>query len=344
MRRSVVTVLGTVFGLFCLGVFLYKADLPEVWGILASARLELIFLLVVLGQLMNVVRAARWAILLEPMAKLSMWRSFVFTTIHFGSNVLLPARAGEFIKPLLAKRETKIGYSGIFATVVLERIFDIVCLLGVLTIVLNSIGPMGTMEDQKWIGRLQYFGLVMGAITATATCVIIGLALYREPTKKLVTFLIKPLPEAISSRLLSLMDTFVGGLAVMRSFSSVVKAFFWSVALWTVNITYFYVAALALGFKLTLFGTALVQVAIAFAVALPQGPGFIGVYQVAAEVSLRIVGVSVSPAKAYAIIAWLMAAVPTALLAIIFVSQEGATIAGLSKEGQELAIEEGAQA
>ena len=342
MRRSVVTVLGTLFGLFCLGIFLYKADLPEVWGILASARLHMLLLLLFLAQMMNVFRAARWVVLLKPMAELSLWRSFIFTTIHFGSNVLLPARAGEFIKPLLAKRETKIGYSGIFATVVLERIFDLICLLSVLTIVLSTIGPMGSIADQKWIGRLQYAGLVMAAITASATLVIVGLALYREPTMRFINFFVKPLPEAISKRILSLVETFVSGLAAMRSFSSIAKAFFWSFMLWTTNIFFFYFSAKTLGFELSIFGSALVQVAIAFAVALPQGPGFIGVYQVAAEISLRIIGVSVSPAKAYAIITWVLSAVPTALLAIVFVSHEGATIASLSKQGQELAIEEGA--
>jgi len=341
MKRSVVTVLGTAFGLGCLGYFLYKANLSEVGSALTGARWDLLLVTMVLGQLMNVVRAARWTILLGPMAQISWWRSFVFTSIQFGSNVLLPARAGEFIKPLLARRETKAPYSGIFATVVLERLFDLVFMICMLAVILTHLGPL-TGEDGTWVARLRYFGGLMTVMALGLLVTLVGLAMRPALTRRVVAWFLRPLPRAIGDRLLALVDTFVQGLAVVREPKALAAPCCWTLLLWCVNVCLFRVCGLAFGFDVGFFGAALVQVAIAFAVALPQAPGFIGVFQVAAEASLRIVGVSTSPAKAYAIAVWAVGTIPTALLTVFLVSREGATLGGLSAAGQELAVEEGA--
>ncbi len=48
--------------------------------------------------------------------------------IGFMGNVL-PARAGEFLRAYLVGKKNGITFSGAFSTIIVERLFDLVCLM-----------------------------------------------------------------------------------------------------------------------------------------------------------------------------------------------------------------------
>jgi uncharacterized protein (TIRG00374 family) len=101
--RTVVILLLTV-GL--LGYFFRNADLAGVWS--ETRRAQPLFLLMafVATGLMYVLRALRWQYLLAPIGATHFGTAFRATVIGFAASFLLPARAGEVIRPyLLARRE-----------------------------------------------------------------------------------------------------------------------------------------------------------------------------------------------------------------------------------------------
>ncbi|MEZ4762975.1 MAG: lysylphosphatidylglycerol synthase transmembrane domain-containing protein [Calditrichia bacterium] len=70
------------------------------------------------------LRAWRWRILLRPVKDINYSTVFTYTMIGFMSNNILPAHAGDFLKPyLLGLKENVSGFATL-ATVLVERVLD----------------------------------------------------------------------------------------------------------------------------------------------------------------------------------------------------------------------------
>src|SRR5438045_3893962 len=75
------------------------------------------------------IRAERWRVLLRPVGTPAMKTLVAATNIGFMANNVLPLRVGEVIRPLLVSRKEHEPLSGVLATVLLERIFDMFTIL-----------------------------------------------------------------------------------------------------------------------------------------------------------------------------------------------------------------------
>ena len=74
------------------------------------------------------VRAYRWQILVSPMKKVKLSAMLPPLMIGFMGNIL-PARAGEVLRAYLLGKQENIPFTGAIATIVVERLFDLLMLL-----------------------------------------------------------------------------------------------------------------------------------------------------------------------------------------------------------------------
>src|SRR4051812_26445465 len=99
MRAPVRTILILAVALGLIALFLHNVNL---WGVIAATRrarpewlaLSLLTMLVNLA-----IRALRWKFLLEPLAPTTFANAFRATAVGFAASAVLPARAGEVIRP-----------------------------------------------------------------------------------------------------------------------------------------------------------------------------------------------------------------------------------------------------
>ena len=83
-----------------------------------------VFILTILG---HISRAVRWKILIEPLGyKPAVSNTFYATMCGYFANTFLP-RAGEILRCTLLGRYEKIPVTKLFGTILLERVFDLVC-------------------------------------------------------------------------------------------------------------------------------------------------------------------------------------------------------------------------
>ena len=127
------------------------------WVALAASTLLAEFML----------RAYRWSTLLTPLGArpklMDLWSA---TVIGAAVNTLIPLRAGEIAKPMVASRRTGIRLSTLFATNVMERVFD---LLGMVTILVVMVLLLpGSRGNDELIQNLHWYGswIGFGAISA----------------------------------------------------------------------------------------------------------------------------------------------------------------------------------
>lgn len=130
-------------GIAISAVFLYLAlrgvDPQDLWMAVRNFNWWWAIPFVAITMASMWVRAWRWRYFLLPTADLPTRRLWDPMMAGFALNGLLPARLGEFARPFLLARQENLPFPRIFGTIVVERIFDTLVLLGLLTYVFMTL-------------------------------------------------------------------------------------------------------------------------------------------------------------------------------------------------------------
>src|SRR5207249_882253 len=106
------------------------SEWPGVGGVLAAARPAWIAAVVLASLATVYIRAQRWCVLLRPVGRVPLYPALSATAIGFGASSVLPFRAGELVRPALLGRQPGVGMSAALSSVVLERLFDMLLVIG----------------------------------------------------------------------------------------------------------------------------------------------------------------------------------------------------------------------
>ena len=125
MRRRVRPVLILLLTVGLLAFSLRNADLRGVWAETRRADAVPLLLALIATLATYALRALRWQYLLAPLGRRGSASRSATTVIGFAASFLLPARAGEVIRPYLLARREGLSAPAAFATIILERLLDL---------------------------------------------------------------------------------------------------------------------------------------------------------------------------------------------------------------------------
>ena len=166
-RRSLIGLAGTALGLVFLWLALRQADAEALHEALRSLDLKLTLGAVVLYWLALGLRVRRWQRLLGHLGVVR-WRTVAGILVPgYAMNNLLPARLGELVRADLAKRRLGFSRSTVLGVIVVERMLDLLAILGLLAVglTLNSLGNHERMSDFiRLLGQGTLIVLVLAAV------------------------------------------------------------------------------------------------------------------------------------------------------------------------------------
>jgi uncharacterized membrane protein YbhN (UPF0104 family) len=228
------------------------------------------------------VRALRWRHLAASVGALPMSAAYRATAIRFMVNNLFPFRLGEVVGPWVVSREVGGSAAAWFGTVVLERAFDMAAIMSL------AIFLIADRIDLGWF-RTAAFVPMLG---------IAALRFWPSPWMRLARAVLTALlPARLAPRAIALAEQIVGGLAGIRDARGLAFVILHTLLLWVVISTIpFLCAQRSLGVELgslraDFVGALMTMVGVGVAVALPQAPGFVGVYHAACVAVLVALGV-----------------------------------------------------
>lgn len=293
-------------------------DWDETLRTLADARYFMVLPIIAVGIYILYVRAQRWHFFLRKLGHPGMRTLVAATNIGFMGNMVLPLRAGEVIRPLLASRRERLPLSGVLATVFLERLFDMFAVLFLLGL---------TMALMPVSDRVRGWGV---SVTVGSLAVAAGMAIaawQQAWVMVLYRRLVRVLPAALHQRLDPLAADFFRALSVLDSPGAFLRASVISLYIWALIGVTNALGLLAFDLPVPLvFGAIAITPIVSLAVSVPSAPGFIGAYQLGCVLALAIFGVNESRAIAYSIV----------MNATTFVACTGAGLYSLWSEGMSL--------
>ncbi len=321
-RVRIRTVLVSVLAIALFAWFLNHANLADVWVQVRRARLDLLIVGFVMVVLSYVIRAYRWQYLLRPIGRTRFRTAFRTTVIGAAALAVLPARAGDVLRPYLLARQEGLSTSATLATIVMERVIDLVAMLALL-----ALYVWGTADPSRLPAPLLRTIEVSVALAGAAVLVLMTLtwimATHPERIGRLVLSAARILPSAMADRLAGYARTFSSGFAVAREPRALAAALFWSFLLWLVIAGEVWLVAIAFGIYMPFTGAFLLLALLVIGVAVPT-PGGIGSYHEAYRIGVTMFfGAANDAAVAAAIVTHAISYVPVVLAGIVFMAQDG---------------------
>ncbi len=314
-----------------LALFLRNADVALVLDAIRQARLDLLVAALLLTVLTYVLRAFRWQFLLRPIGFTRFSVAFRATVIGFAATFLLPARAGEFLRPYLVARSEHFSATATFATVVLERLLDLVAVMLFLGAFLLFFDPGIATRDSALYGAVQIGGGLAAVGGIVAFGLVFFLAGHPESLGRAAQGLERFLPARIASGVAALVQTFASGLAAVRQPSRLLLSLALSFPLWLTIAGTIWLVSLAFHIRLVFTGSFLLMALLVVGVAAPT-PGAVGGFHEAYRLgAAQFFGAPNDQAIGAAIVLHAVSFVPVTLLGLVFMAQTGLDLRGMRR-------------
>ncbi|MGZ4386240.1 MAG: lysylphosphatidylglycerol synthase transmembrane domain-containing protein [Gaiellaceae bacterium] len=263
----------------------------EVWAGLRASDLRWMLPSLALFAVAIAMRGLRWQTLFAgdrpPLAAVS--RALL---LGYFFNTVLPARAGEPVRIVVLRQESHRSGARITATVILERLLDVIVLLVLVGILL------------PWLPRLEWdrSAWLLGGLVLVLLAFLAALAFRGERTLRRLLRPASWLPRMSETHVASLAGNLSHGLSGLRSARVITEAATWTVLSWIVLGLSAWTLLFSFGLHFSPLAGFLVVAATSLTSVLPTLPAGIGVFEAAAVLALDAYGVGHSKALSYAVI------------------------------------------
>ncbi|MDM8529342.1 lysylphosphatidylglycerol synthase transmembrane domain-containing protein [Anaerolineales bacterium HSG24] len=260
----------------CLDLVFATINMAEFINALAQANYWMLIPAFIIVLVHFVVRTVRWQWLLKPMGEVAFWPAFRAMSIGLAGNIILPARAGEFLRAYVLGRSTGLRKTGVFATLVVERIFDGLTVLVFLVISIFFGTSNEVIRQVAVAGFVVYMVLLAG---------VVAFVLKRHWADIVIN---KLLPTKWAERLLSLLDGFSSGLDIIKDPRLLAYVSLLSLATWLLIPFSFWVSLWAFDFGVPIpWPTSFIMVPmVALGMTVIATPGGVGPFQLAVTITL----------------------------------------------------------
>jgi glycosyltransferase 2 family protein len=310
----------------CLVLGAAVVDWPRTLQSIAEANRPLIALAVLLLVTTFCIFALRWRQLIAVDDPLPFRHVFNFLMIGYLANAVLPARPGDIIRAVLWRQSYHISFSIGVASVVLERLFDVlaVCMLGFSISVVITLPPAVV------------WALYSFAAAAVGLIAVLTLLSWRQTS---VHRLLSRYPKLSSHPwarfAIEWLRRFVQAIKVVRSPTRLALSVALTCIGWAMLGLYLMIMVIAFRLPAPLAAALLVLVMTNLGAAIPSSPSSLGVYHVLAVLGLSLWNIDTSAAVAFAIGSHALVITLQILIGLICAWFEGWRIIGLKRLATE---------
>lgn len=278
-----------------------RIDFRQAWIYLQEATIVPLIICFLITPIHVMVRAHRWKLLIQPVGRLSTKDSFSIQMLGYFANTIFPLRIGEVAKGFLLSRKTGLTISTSLATVVLERILDVISLL----IVFAVLGLVYEFPES-----LRNGAIMLGLFSAIGLGGIVYYVMKKDPLSGITGKVLDIFPIRVAEKFKRILLGFVNGFSMIRSVKRYPTVLVETFILWILYALQEYVVLIAFDIpaKFPLLGespimaTFIILAVTAAILSIPSAPGGIGTFHAAVIFALALFEVGVDTAAGYALI------------------------------------------
>jgi uncharacterized protein (TIRG00374 family) len=335
MRLDWKGALGIVLSAALLWWTLHGEPLGLVWAAVRDANWWWWLASTVAATLIFPLRSLRWRVILEPavgrVAHGPLWRA---TAVGMMANNVLPARAGEVARALALTREVPaVPLTASLASLAVDRTFDLIALVLLLFVAaLDPAFPRGATVNGLGVPALARGGVLLIAVLLAG---MYGLLAFPGAAERLYRAVARRLLPGFEARGARMIRGFADGLGVLRHPGRFAAVFAWTIAHWLLAAASLWLGFRAVGITAPFTAALFLNSVTSFGTALPSTPGFFGVFETSAKLSLGIYGVPGALAVSWALGYHVLTFVPITVFGAVYAVRLGMSLRDLSGTATE---------
>ena len=246
-------------------------------------------------------RLLRWYYLLRPLGLKKFRPALNAGAIGLAAIVIVPLRLGEFVRPYIISRDTHIPMSAALGTAVVERVIDGLSVTLILFLTLFTVTTRADAPAVVWTA-----GVISLAAFSSIMTVLMLCWWQRQRTIAILRTIGNKVSAKLTQKLLALLDSFLDGVASLRTGGDLYRFLFYTILYWIGNALTLTYLANAFGIELGVWEGFAVMSMLVIGIMVPGGPGHIGTFEFFLQAGLSLfVAVSLMPEKVLAFVATL---------------------------------------
>ena len=318
MKTILKTSVGIIVSILCIALALRQVNYSEMWGALQNADYGLVMFSVLVLMISHYFRVVQWQLLLLPVKPVSGYSLFSALVIGYAANSFLPAHLGEFLRAYVVSKKKKITIFAVLASIVMERLIDILSLLMVMAI------TMAIYPGPPWLISSGYMMLF------AAIGFLVALVLLRRFQDVVLPWLNNRLNVTkinLSEIIIRPIERFLSGITPLVKKRHYMYSAVLSVAIWGCYAMVYYLNIVAFNlddrYSLPWYATSVVLAVTTISIIIPSSPGYVGTFHYLCQLSLAMFGVNAGEAFSYATVVHMVSVLPVTLVGLILANIEG---------------------
>ncbi|MBM3329585.1 MAG: flippase-like domain-containing protein [Calditrichaeota bacterium] len=281
-----------------------RIDFTHVWEILGRIQLWPIVASILLTPVHVFLRGYRWRTMVEPVVttdhpRMTAFDGFSLHTVGYLANAALPLKVGEVARAVLLARRIGISRSTAIATVILERVIDLLSLLLLIAVIWFFFPIPKRFTDAA---------LVLGLVSSAIFALFAYFATSKKPFKGLFGRLFGR--GLMGRRARRMIERFIVGLSVLRASHHLLGVSLWTLALyviyaaqvWLMMEGFGFISAYPLISASPVVACFVILIVDSIAIALPSAPSAVGTFHAITLLGLSLFDVPADPAMGFAIV------------------------------------------
>jgi uncharacterized protein (TIRG00374 family) len=287
-----VALIGLGITIAILVVFIVRLDWQEFIATFRRIQTSWIFMACTAIFASVALRAIRWRVIAaSPSSRLALF--WYATVLGYVGNMIYPARAGEAFRIVALCQSARIPPGHVMASAFSDRLADVFVLGAVALFVLGfqRLGPHGAE-----VLAASFF------LAAVPILLVVAFVRWGRRFGPSVRKIAARLPQALSQRVPHWYAQAVEQTGVIQKPGVLTAALGLTVLAASIDYVAIWFGMRAMGWSLPPAAAVVVGILIAMGTMIPAAPGYIGIYQVACVLGLKLYGVSEAAALAFSIV------------------------------------------
>ena len=296
---------------------------------------------VVIVLLALLLRIIRWRIIIETSQKVRFSKAAHALIIGFFLNLILPGRVGELARPALLVKMENVPFTTGLATVIAERLLDLIMLMILLSQAFASIEidpNINISFGEYQLNKTTLLALKAGISKLCLLLILIICAFSIKKCKDIITSLLDRLPylffflsqnsqDKIHSKIctpsIKIIDNISQGLAIFKNKIHLVQCLLLSALIWLLQALSYYTMQFSYGLSLSYWEITTVMLIICIFIALPSVPGFWGIWEAGGIFALTMFGITGSNAAGYTLLNHVFQVLPYMIIGVVSLFMTG---------------------
>ncbi len=308
-KKKIQIIVGILVSVLSIYFVFRSVDFAVVFESIRNLNVTYVVIYIIITSSILSIRALRWEMFIPIKKNIRKSSIIAATYIGYMANNVLPAKLGEVVRVYILGEKEGVKKTVILASVVTERLFDLITAVIMLFISILFIPNLPK--------EVYYTAIVLFIISIIGVCFLVFLSFKRERALKIIRFFLRVFPEKIAEKIEHFIISFVSGIGVKADMKSIIKIISYTIVYWSLQVFSAWILLRAFSLDVSYAGALFVVVITGFGFAIPSAPTGIGPIEAAAIFALSVLSVSYNVAASYAILSHVISIVTITLLGLL---------------------------